>query len=139
MTGESIFWPMLVQAFLTFGIYVLVSVRRVSSVRQGTAKMADFRVPTIEPLPSATAARSLINQFELPVLFYSACLVLFILGAANPIAVFAAWVFALSRVAHAFVHVTNNKLRFRRPLFIIGFFSAFSLWILVAVRLAGLS
>ncbi|MGB8816362.1 MAG: MAPEG family protein [Rhizobiaceae bacterium] len=139
MNGEAIFWPMLVQAFLTFGIYILVSYRRVSSVRAGLARPADFRVPSIEPAPSATAARSLINQFELPVLFYGACLVLFVLGAAGQIAVFTAWLFALSRVIHALVHVTSNRLRFRRPLFIIGFFSAFALWILIATRLAGLS
>lgn len=139
MTGESIFWPMLVQAFLTFSVYGLVSMRRMGAIRAGAAKPSDYRIPTVEPEPSATAARSLINQFELPVLFFAACVVLFVLGAANMPAILIAWAFALSRIAHAYVHVTSNRLRYRRPLFITGFFAALALWVLVALRLAGLA
>lgn len=137
MNGESIFWPVLVQAFLTFVIYGLVSKRRVAAVRSGEAKPSDYRVPNIEPEPSATAARSLINQFELPVLFFAACIILFVLGATNMVAVTLAWAFALSRIAHAFVHVTSNRLRYRRPLFLAGFLSVLALWLVIALRLAG--
>ena len=139
MTGESIFWPMLVQALLTFAVYGLVSYRRMSAIKSGTTKPSDYRIPTVEPESSATAARSLINQFELPVLFYAACLVLFVLGAANLAAILIAWLFALSRLIHAFVHVTSNRLRYRRPLFIAGFFSVLGMWLLIGLHLAGLA
>ena len=139
MTGESIFWPMLVQALLTFAVYGLVSYRRMSAIKSGTTKPSDYRIPTVEPESSATAARSLINQFELPVLFYAACLVLFVLGAANLAAILIAWLFALSRLVHAFVHVTSNRLRYRRPLFIAGFFSVLGMWLLIGLHLAGLA
>ena len=135
MTGESIFWPMLVQALLTFAVYGLVSYRRMSAIKSGTTKPSDYRIPTVEPESSATAARSLINQFELPVLFYAACLVLFVLGAANLAAILIAWLFALSRLVHAFVHVTSNRLRYRRPLFI----SFFGCLLPIGLRLAGLA
>jgi hypothetical protein len=135
MNGEAIFWPVLVQVSLTFAIYGLVSYRRMAAIKAGQAKAADYRIPAVEPGPSATAARSLINQFELPVLFYAACLVLFVLGAAGQAAVIVAWLFALARIAHAYVHVTTNRLRLRRPLFILSFASAFALWALVAARL----
>lgn len=137
MNGESIFWPVLAQVLLTFVIYGLVSQRRVAAVRSGQAKPSDYRVPNVEPEPSATAARSLTNQFELPVLFFAACIILFVLGAANMVAVILAWAFALSRIGHAYVHVTSNRLRYRRPLFMAGFFFAIALWLLVALRLAG--
>ena len=139
MTGESIFWPMPVQALLTFAVYGLVSYRRMSAIKSGTTKPSDYRIPTVEPESSATAARSLINQFELPVLFYAACLVLFVLGAANLAAILIAWLFALSRLIHAFVHVTSNRLRYRRPLFIAGFFSVLGMWLLIGLHLAGLA
>ena len=139
MTGESIFWPMLVQALLTFAVYGLVSYRRMSAIKSGTTKPSDYRIPTVEPESSATAARSLINQFELPVLFYAACLVLFVLGAANLAAILIAWLFALSRLTHAFVHVTSNRLRYRRPLFIAGFFSVLGMWLLIGLHLAGVA
>lgn len=139
MTGELIFWPMLVQAMLTFAVYGVVSSRRMNAIKSGISKPSDYRIPTVEPESSATAARSLINQFELPVLFFAACLVLFVLGAANLAAILAAWIFALSRLVHAYVHVTSNRLRYRRPLFITGFFSVLAMWILVALRLTGLA
>jgi hypothetical protein len=135
MNGEAIFWPMLVQMLLTFAIYGLVSLRRIGAIKSGQAKASDYRIPSIEPEPSATAARSLINQFELPVLFYAACLVLFVLGAAGQLAVFLAWLFALVRIGHAYVHVTTNRLRYRRPLFIASFFIALALCGLIAARL----
>ena len=135
MTGEAIFWPVLVQAGLTYAIYILASTRRVGAVKSGQAKASDFRVPVIEPEPSATAIRNLTNQFELPVLFYACCIILFSLGAVSVPAMVLAWVFSLSRIAHAFVHVTTNRLRYRRPLFVIGFVASAGMWLLLAIRL----
>ena len=135
MTGEAIFWPVLIQAGLTYAIYILVSMRRVGAIKTGQAKPADFRVPNVEPEPSATAIRSLTNQFELPVLFYVCCIIMVMLGAVSTAAMVLAWIFALSRIAHAFVHVTSNRLRFRRPLFVVGFVASAAMWILLAIRL----
>jgi hypothetical protein len=137
MTGEAIFWPMLAQVALTYGIYAVGSSRRVAAVRAGEAKPGQFRLPSAanEPERSASAMRSLSNQFELPVLFYVCCLTLFVLGAAGTGAIILAWAFTLSRLGHAFVHVTSNRLKFRRPAFIVGFFLLLAMWILVLVRL----
>lgn len=135
MQGEAIFWPVLVQAGLTYGIYVLGSQRRYAAVRAGEAKPGQFKITGNEPERSASAIRNLINQFELPVLFYVCCLTLFVLGAAGTIAIALAWAFALSRLVHAFVHVTNNRLRLRRPAFLAGFALLLAMWGLVAVRL----
>jgi hypothetical protein len=46
------------------------------------------------------------------------------------------WLFVASRVAHAYVHVTSNRLRYRRPLFMLGFFTLVALWVWQAVWLA---
>ena len=127
MNGEAIFWPMLVQMLLTFAIYGLVSLRRIGAIKSGQAKASDYRIPSIEPEPSATAARSLINQFELPVLFYAACLVLFVLGPQVRSPFSLPGCLRWSRIAHAYVHVTTNRLRYRRPLFIASFFIALAL------------
>jgi hypothetical protein len=133
MTGEAIFWPMLAQVALTYGIYAVGSSRRVAAVRAGEAKPGQFRLPSAanEPERSASAMRSLSNQFELPVLFFVCCLTLFVLGAVGMSAILLAWAFALSRVGHAYVH----RLKFRRPAFIVGFFLLLAMWVLVLVRL----
>ncbi len=135
MSGETIFWPVIAQVALTFAIYVLVSVRRVGSIKAGTAKPSDYRVPIVEPESSATAIRSLNNQFELPVLFYVCCMTLFMLGAVSVTTLTLAWAFVFSRLVHAFEHVTTNRVRYRRPLFIAGFVIVLAMWVMIAVRL----
>jgi len=135
-SSTAIFWPVLAQVLLTYVIYVLVSARRVGAIKAGTAKPSDFRVPSIEPEPSATAARNLSNQFELPVLFFAASLSLFVTGGAGLAAIVVAWAFVLSRAAHAYVHLTSNRLRIRRPLFIVSLLVNFVQWLLLAIHIA---
>lgn len=132
----AIFWPVLAQVLLTFVIYALVSSRRIGAIKAGAAKVADFRVPSIEPEPSATAARNLSNQFELPVLFYVACISFYVTAGAGTVAVLLAWAFVLSRVAHAYVHVTSNRVGLRRKLFMVGFAINFIQWLLFAIHIA---
>lgn len=134
----AIFWPMIVQAALVYAIYAVMSRRRFESVRSGKARASDFRVPSVEPETSATAARSLSNQFELPVLFFVVCLSLQITAGVSHVALIVAWIFVLSRIAHAAVHVTSNKLRYRRPLFVVGYIANFVLWVALALHLLGI-
>ncbi len=139
MGPTAIFWPMMAQVFLTYAIYIVVSSRRMASVKEGKAKADDFRIPVTDPAASATAARNLSNQFELPVLFFAACLSLFVTGGAGPVAVLVAWGFVLARVAHSLIHVTSNRLRYRRPAFVVGFVLNLLLWGLLALNLAGVA
>ena len=135
-SSTAIFWPVLAQVLLTYVVYLTVSTRRIGAIKAGTAKVSDFKVPSIEPEPSATAARNLSNQFELPVLFFAACISLFVTGAAGLAALVAAWAFVLARVAHAYIHLTSNRVRIRRSLFIVSLGINLVQWLLLAVHIA---
>ena len=135
-SSTAIFWPVLAQVLLTYVVYAIMSSRRIGAVKAGTARPSDFKVPSIEPEPSATAARNVTNQFELPVLFFAACLSLFVTGGAGIAAVVVAWAFVLARVAHAWVHLTSNRIRNRRMLFILGLLVNFVQWLLLAIHIA---
>ncbi|OCW57080.1 MAPEG family protein [Hoeflea olei] len=132
----AIFWPILGQVLLTYAIYVLMSRRRMSAIKAGKARASDFKVPSVEPEPSATAARALVNQFELPVLFYAACLSLYVTGGAGTVAVVVAWAFVAARAVHAYVHVTSNTVMLRRRLFIASLAVNCVQWLLLAVHIA---
>lgn len=132
----AIFWPMLAQVLLTYVIYALGSFRRIGAVKAGKARASDFKVPSVEPEPSATALRNLSNQFELPVLFYAVCLALYVTDGAGNAAVALAWAFVAARVAHSWVHVTSNRIRIRRPLFMLGYVINLLLWLLLAIHIA---
>ena len=81
-------------------------------------------------------ARNLSNQFELPVLFFAACLSLFVTGGAGLAAIVAAWAFVLARVVHAYVHLTSNRVRIRRRLFIVSLAVNLVQWLLLAIHIA---
>lgn len=137
MLQTAIFWPLIAQTALIYAIYLVASSRRMGAVKNGTAKAQDFKIPIIEPGPSATAIRSLSNQFELPVLFYVVCILLSLVNGVNTLTLLLAWIFVLTRVFHAFVHVTSNRLRLRRPAFIAGLLVNLVLWVALALKLAG--
>lgn len=60
------------------------------------------------------------NQFELPVLFYFLTLLLWQRQAVGPLALGAAWLFALSRLVHLWIHTGDNHLPRRRLAFTFG-------------------
>lgn len=137
--STAIFWPVIAQVLLVHLVYFLMARRRFGAVRSGAAKKQDYLIPTIEPAASATVARSLINQFELPLLFLIVCTLLYITAGANTFAVIIAWLFVLSRYVHAFVHVTSNRLMVRQRLFSIGFVLNFILWVWFSLHIAGIA
>ena len=135
MNQTAIFWPMLTHVALVYAVYALISRRRIAAVKAGSAQSSQFRKNQIEPPESLFVRNNLTNQFELPVLFYAACLSLFVTGGVSAITVALAWLFALSRIAHTYVHVTSNRIRYRRPIFTLGYFLLAGMWIALVVVL----
>jgi len=134
--SEAMLWPMVAHAALVFGLYFLLSRKRVSAVREGRVRAEQFKENREEPLESLLIHNNLKNQFELPVLFHVVCIVLYMTTADNVVTVGLAWVFVLSRYVHSYVHLTSNRLRHRRPIWIFGYFILMALWVWLAVWLA---
>lgn len=124
----AMFWPMIAHAFLVFGLYALLLVRRRKSVIAGTTDLKRYRDTGEESVESRLVNRNIANQFELPLLFHAVCLLLYITDADNIVTILLAWVFVISRYAHSYVHVTSNRLRLRAPLFAVGFFALVCMW-----------
>ena len=135
MNQTAIFWPMIAHAALVFAIYVLLGLRRRQAVMTGNAKVSQFRENRDEPAESLFVRNALENQFELPLLLYAVCLALQASGAVGALTLGLAWVFAVSRYVHTFIHVTSNRIRYRQPAFTVGFLALIALWVLLAVDL----
>jgi hypothetical protein len=136
LSTDATLWPMIAHAALVFFLYWLLSRKRFEAVRAGSIKAGEFRDNLREPPESLSVYNNLRNQFELPVLFYAVSLVLYVSTADNWGTVALAWIFVLSRYVHSYVHLTSNRLRYRRPIFIIGFFAVMAMWAWLAVWLA---
>jgi len=129
MTGYQIFWPLLAHVALVYGLYALLGLRRAKMVRAGTIAKSDYRENRDEPAESLVVKNCLANQFELPVLFYACCILLYVTEADNLVALGLAWAFVALRCAHAAIHVTSNDLRYRSPIFAAGYLALAAMWV----------
>jgi len=136
MDGTAIFWPMIAHVALVYFVYALVALRRKRAVDAGRAKVSQFRENREEPAESLFVRNNLVNQFELPMLFYACCLALFASGGVGTGVVALAWIFVASRYLHAVIHVTSNRIRYRQPAFIVGFLALGAMWASLAFHIA---
>lgn len=140
MPIQFVLLPLFVQVILTFCLFGWMAFHRVTSIRSGAVHPRDIalRQPSWPPrvLQIANAAH---NQLELPTLFYVLTILAIITRHADVLFVVMAWIFALSRLAHAYVHVTSNRVNIRGPVFGIGLLVLMLMWLIFIVRiLAGL-
>jgi hypothetical protein len=131
----AILYPVFLQVFLTFAVLILMGAARRQSMIQNRNRLEDKDVALGTVTWSEEAhkrGKNFINQFELPVLFYAAVAFALILKQADAVMVTLAWVFALTRAGHAFVHVGANIVRWRGMLYLIGAFALLTMWIRLA-------
>ncbi|UDL91238.1 MAPEG family protein [Mesorhizobium sp. PAMC28654] len=137
MNQTTIFWPMLAQVLLVYIVYGVLGRRRYGAVKSGEAKVGQYKVRSTEPASSVTVASNLINQFELPVLFYVLCLTLHMTNGVNYLTLALMWIFVASRYFHAWVHLTSNNLLLRSRAFFLGAVVLALAWIWLALHLLG--
>jgi len=75
------------------------------------------------------------NSMEMPILFYVAVLLGLMSKTLDVTVYVLMWMFVLSRIVHATIHVTSNNLRHRTPVFLIGAIALALIWIVIAGRL----
>ena len=136
MNSIHIFWPVLAQVFLTLTMLILLGVRKSKAVKAGDVNRKQAALNNrVWPEDVLKVSNNIANQFEIPVLFYVLCLVLYIINAAGVVAIVLAWMFALSRFAHAYVHIGSNYVPMRLRLFLVGCLVVITMLILVAWEL----
>jgi hypothetical protein len=133
MTGYEMFWPIIAHVVLIYILYGLLGYRRQRMLSAGKVRVSDYRENRGEPPESLFVKNSLANQYELPMLFYVCCILLYMTEADNLIALVLAWIFVALRYAHAFIHVTSNRIRYRSPLFAAGYVVLGAMWAWLAV------
>ena len=74
-------------------------------------------------------ARNYANQFELPILFYAVVAFALETKCIDYGMVAMAWVFALSRLVHAAIHVGPNIIKWRGAAFLVGVVALLAMWV----------
>ena len=124
------------QVLLTLGILVWMAFERVPRVARGEIAVKDIAVERQGyPLRARLLSNNFDNQFQLPVLFYVAALLLLWSGGAGWVELVLAWLFVALRYAHAAVHVTTNRVYRRFFIYTAGLVVLAVLWVWLVVRL----
>lgn len=113
--------PFLVQILLSLGIFVYLAIAKSRALKDGVVDL-DRRALHNDAWPEYVQKinNNIRNQFEIPVLFYALVLALYVLESADLFAQVLAWLFALSRIVHAYIHTGSNYVPYRRPVFMFG-------------------
>lgn len=131
------FYPMFAMVIVTFVVAIYLLCARISAVKQRQISVRYFQLNTSdkEPPPHLVRAeRHYSNLFEVPLLFYVTCIVAMVLQFQNDLLVILAWIFVVSRILHAFIHLTYNKVLHRMAVFLFGTFCVLAMWIVLAAH-----
>ncbi len=114
MDQQLILQPVIAMLLLTAAVWVVLYARRIPAMHRRGLPVQTWTSPDkiVEHLPPAVnyPAYNFRNLFEMPVVFYVACLVIYVTGTVDGIYVTAAWSFVVLRVLHSLIHITINRV-----------------------------
>jgi hypothetical protein len=136
MSVQMILLPLFVQVLLTFFVGFYLAIQRRRALWGGHTSWRDIalREPNW-PKDALQASHSFSNQFELPVLFYVLTILAMITRQADFIFVVMAWIFVITRILQAYVHVTSNHVPMRGLWFAVGCAVLFIMWVIYIIRI----
>ena len=136
MSIQAILLPMFVQVGLTFVLLFWMAALRHRALRSGQVDPQKVRLREPNWPPRVTQiANAFHNQLELPVLFYVVTLLALVGDALDVVLYVLSWMFVLSRLVHAYIHVTSNRLDRRTAVFLVGAIALALMWVIVIARI----
>jgi len=132
----NILYPLFGMVILTFCIAPLVLYARVKQVSAGNLKIEFFELYNGAGAPPdvTKTTRCLANLFEMPTLFYVACLTTLFLEINSIWLAYLAWGYVIFRAAHALIHLTYNKVFPRLTAFMISNLLLIAMWVIIIIQ-----
>jgi hypothetical protein len=136
MTLPIILAPLFVHVVFAFFLGFWFAFAAAPFIRSGQVQPRDIdlRQPNW-PRPVQQINNSFTSQFEVPLVFYVLTILAIITKHADVLFVVMAWIFVLSRLAHAFVHTTSNNVRWRGAFFGLGALVLGIMWLIFIARI----
>ena len=135
MSITAILLPVYVQVALTFILLLWMGSSRLRSLRTGEVKVKDVALGERNwPSCILQVQNAYHNQFELPVLFYVLVTLALFTRKADMLFVVMSWMFVTSRLVHAAIHTTSNKMALRFQAFVVGVLILAAMWVIFGIR-----
>ncbi len=127
-----------VQVLLSFYAALAMGVARTRAVRDGRMPPEHVALDSNAcPEDVRKLGNNLADQFEFPVLLYSAVAFAAIFDAASMPFALACVGYVVTRILHRFIHVNANDVRARFQVYMAGLFLLFLAWVFLAMGLWG--
>ncbi|WP_201831832.1 MAPEG family protein [Microvirga zambiensis] len=135
MSITSVLLPVYVQVALTVVLLLWMGSARLGTLRAGEVKVRDIALGERNwPTRILQISNAYHNQFEIPVLFYVLVVLALFTRKADMLFVVMSWMFVTSRLVHAAIHVTSNKVSLRFTAFVVGVLILAIMWIIFGLR-----
>ena len=137
MNADAIFWPAAAQVALSLAVMTRLYVARFAEMRARRINPQDVATSRAAAarLDNVAAADNFRNLFEVPVLFFAICPVLYVTGNVTTVQLALAWAFVLGRCTHSFIHITYNRVTHRFAAFILSTLCVYAMWLVFAAQL----
>ena len=131
MHSTEILFPMFALVGLTFSVLLLIPIVRLRAGFAGKVTPGDFALGESERVPEKTRLpnRNYMNLLEMPVLFYAACITLYVTNTADHAAAVIAWVYVGLRFLHSVIHLSYNHVFHRLGVFATSNLVLAGLWL----------
>lgn len=129
-----IFVPMMVVVLLTFFAFMRMGAARGRAMKEGQdPNFYRAHLGPPEPEYATVATRHYGNMFEMPTLFYAACITAFVLTAVGFWTVLFAWGYVFGRLVQSAVHLTSNNPSYRGLGFVLSVLFLLAMWVDIAI------
>jgi hypothetical protein len=136
MSITAVLLPVFVQVGLTFVLLFWMGRSRLAHIRTGEVKVKDIALGERNwPTTTQQIANTYHNQFELPVLFYALVALALVTRKADLVFVALAWIYVATRLVHAYIYTTSNKVAWRFQVFLIGALILMLMWVMFGLRI----
>ena len=137
----EVIYPMFAMVVLTAIVGGMTAYIRISSAYSGKVNPKYFRLMANYDIPESVAkfGRNFNNLFEVPTLFYAACLAYIALNLTSSLFLLLAWLFVALRVVHSLIHLTYNNPLHRFLPFFLSLLCVLSMWVQLVMQVGSLS
>ena len=136
MDNTLILYPILPVVFLNF--FVVFHMRYVieKAIKKREVRYRWFRVYKGSAPEDMLAARHHYkNFFEMPILFYLLCILLYIIDDVRDLDLWITWLFVVFKYIHSYIRITSNYVPNRAYAFYVCVLLLSSGWIYLAIRI----
>jgi hypothetical protein len=136
MNAGNIFWPACAQVALTFAVMIRMYVVRLTEIRVRQIAPQDIATSRAAAgrLDNTAPADNFRNLFEVPVLFFAICPILYATNSVTALQIALAWAFVAGRCIHSVIHVTYNRVTHRFTAFVLSALCVFAMWLIFALH-----